>query len=124
MRVMRWAAAAGCAALLLSMTGCSSRSREAYCEEMDNGYARIQANMDAAGDDAMAGLGSIFVNAGEYTAMLHRMQDKAPEEISSDFDDAVEVWDRQAEAMSQAASNPLGAIAGQLMASMMASASM
>lgn len=124
MRVTRWASAAGCAALVLSMAACSSRSPEAFCEEMDTGYAKIQANMDATSGDAMAGLGSIFVNVGEYTAMLHKMQDKAPEEISSDFDDAVQVWDRQAEAMSQAASNPLGAIAGQLMASMMASASM
>lgn len=105
------------------LAGCSGRSPEAFCEEMDAGYAKIQKNLDAAGDDPWAGLGSIAVNAGEYTSMLHAMQDKAPEEISGDFDDAVAVWDRQADAAGSAAKDPLGALAGQLMAGMMASAS-
>lgn len=124
MSVTRWAAAAGCATLVLSLAACSSRSPEALCEEMDAGYAKIQANMDAAGDDAMAGLGSIFVNFGEYTTMLHKMQEKAPEEISGDLDDAVKVWDAQADRAGDAAANPLGALASTFMASMMASASM
>lgn len=111
-------------AALVTMTGCSSRSVEAYCQEMDDGYAKIQGNLDDAGDDPLAGLGSIFVNAGEFTSMLHKLQDVAPEEISGDLDDAVAVWDRQADAAGDAAKDPLGALAGQLTAAMMASASM
>lgn len=124
MRVTKWAAVAGCAALVLSSAACSGRSVEAYCAELDAGNKKIQANMDAAGQDAMAGLGSIFVNFGEYTRMLHKMQEKAPEEIKSDLDDSVKVWDAQADRAGDAAANPLGALASTFMASMMASASM
>ena len=71
----------------------------------------------------MANLGSIFVNAGEYTTP-HKTQNKAPEEIRTDLDDAVKDYDDQADRTGDAASNPLGPLAWTFIASMMAWASM
>lgn len=104
--------------------GGSDRSTERFCDELQKSGDELDAQTVGAGDDLGSQVAMIFANISDFNAMLHRLSDRAPEEIRSDMEVAVEAWDAQADAASQAVSDPLGALAGMLASGVLASSSL
>ncbi|MBB2988507.1 hypothetical protein [Terracoccus luteus] len=84
----------------------------------------INAKYKATSNDALAGLGGLMENLGEFTRMLHKLDELAPDEIKSEMSESVKAWDRQADTAQEMVKNPLGALAGGLASSIMSSGSM
>lgn len=122
----RWGAVAVMVALVAGVAGCSgtSRSEDAFCGELRKSAAALDAQTAGAGDDLGSQAAMILENLSDFNAMLHRLDDRAPDEIRSDMRLVVEAWDEQAEAMEDAADNPLGALSGALTNGIMAASSM
>ena len=117
-------------AVLLVMAGCGGskpsapkRSAKSFCAELSSGNDRMRENYEQANDGAGSQLAMIAANVGEFTRLVHRMDEAAPEEIATEMSDARKAWDSTADAMSEAASDPIKALAAGLMTSVMASAS-
>jgi hypothetical protein len=127
-RLLVGIAAAVCLGLLLA--GCqgvagvggSKRSEKNFCSELKAGNARMKAHYAAAGQDVPSQLGLIAQEVGEYTRLVHRLDEAAPDEIKTEMHDSREAWDKQADNIST--SDPLGMLASGLMNAMMSSASM
>lgn len=109
---------------MATVTACSSgRSVEAFCGELDRGVAEMSGNSANATEDMTGQLMLALDNVGEFTRMLNRLADFAPEEIRGDMETVAESWSEQAEMMSSLASDPLGALVATFMQSVMTSAS-
>ena len=86
---------------------------------MERGASELDERTAAAGDDVAAQLDLIVANIGDFTRLLHRLDERAPDEIRSDMSDAVELWDAQAEPAGEAVNDPMGALATTLLQSVM-----
>lgn len=116
----RWVGAALVAAVVAgACSGGPSRSTEAFCDELNRGASELDEQTAAAGDDLGAQFELVVANIGDFTRLLHRLNERAPDEIRSDMSAAVELWDEQADRAADAASDPLGALASVLMQSVM-----
>ena len=123
-RRARAAAAVLSLAGALVLTGCSGRSPEAFCSELKTSMDGINAKYKATSNDALAGLGGLMENLGEFTRMLHKLDELAPDEIKSEMAESVKAWDRQADTAQEMVKNPLGALAGGLASGIMSAGSM
>jgi hypothetical protein len=112
--------------VVASIAGCSGgpeRSVASFCGELDRSGQKLDERTSSAGADVGSQIGMIVENIGDFTAMLHRLDDRAPAEIRSDMDQAVKAWDKQADAIADAQSDPLGALAGTFTNSIMSASS-
>lgn len=110
--------------LALVVVACSGgRSVEAYCDEVDDGFARMAANTDGSGGGGFDQFLVVVSNVGEMNRLLSRLADVAPDEIRSDVEAVADSWERQGEQIGQAASNPLAGLAQIFVDSMLVSAS-
>lgn len=95
--------------------GDDGRTSEAFCTTLDDGIAAMGANLDTIDEgDFVSELGAGAANLGEFTRVVHRLADVAPDEIRTDMEQAAEAWTAEAEALGQAASDPLGALGAGL----------
>lgn len=111
--------------VLLTVSACSTdKTPEAFCEQLAAGNAAMEATVTNA-DASMSGqFGAAVTNIGEFTRMLKNLESHAPSEIETDMRAAVDAWERQAEAMSEAAEDPLGALAQSLSSAILDAASL
>src|SRR4051812_13254869 len=71
--------------LALVATGCggvpglggSSRSEENFCKELKAGNERMKEHYTSAGEDVPSQLALIAQEVGEYTRLVHRLDDRA-----------------------------------------------
>lgn len=110
--------------LVVSLSSCSDgRSTEAFCDELDRGVAAMSSNTQASGDDLEDLLLLIVGNAGEFSRMVNRLSDVAPDDIQTEMETVAESWNGQAEMLESVASNPFGAIAAGILQSILDSGS-
>lgn len=123
-RAHAWFAVAAMAGAVL-LAGCGGgRSPEAFCGELKTSMDGINAKYKATSNDALAGLGGLMENLGEFTRMLHKLDELAPDEISAEMSESVKAWDKQADTAQEMVKNPLGALAGGLASGIMSAGSM
>ncbi|WP_139142636.1 hypothetical protein [Humibacillus sp. DSM 29435] len=109
----------------LLLSGCGDgRSTDAFCTELKSGMGSINARYKQTGNDGVKAIGGLVTNLGEFSSMLHKLDEVAPEEIKSDMTQSVKAWDSQVGTAQEAVKNPLGALAGGLMTGLMSSGSM
>lgn len=98
---------------LASLTGCTTRSIEAFCSELDEGMAELHARgADAESqENPFAGLAIVMGSLGEFQLLLERLADVAPSEVREDVEVTRDVTSRQLD-VGSAASDPLGALIG------------
>jgi hypothetical protein len=104
---------------LCSCSGGSSRSVDAFCDELNEGAAALDERTATAGDDLGAQFELVVANIGDFTRLLHRLDERAPDEIRTDMSAVIEQWDAQVERTGDLANDPLGALAAALMQSVM-----
>lgn len=105
-------------------TACSGgRSVEAYCGELEEGFARMASNAVESGESAPEQFVLVVRNVSEMNRLLSRLAAVAPDEIRPDVEAVAGSWERQGEEIGSAASNPLGGFAQMLGQSMLVSAS-
>lgn len=80
------------------LVGGDGRSEKAFCSQLQSGNDKMRANYEASDpDDALSSFGAVFANMGQYTTMLHKLDDVAPDEIKSEMHDSREAWDKAAD---------------------------
>lgn len=113
------------ASVLLVPAACGNqRTVSAFCGELKSGTDQMRSNVEGAPSSWTSQFAAAMSNIGAFTQMLDKLEAHAPDEIEPDMKASVQAWDKQREAASNAASNPLGALAQSLTASLFASASM
>jgi hypothetical protein len=113
------------ASVLLVPAACGNqRTVAAFCGELKSGTDQMRSNVEGAPSSWTSQFAAAMSNIGAFTQMLDKLEAHAPDEIEPDMKASVQAWDKQQEAASNAASNPLGALAQSLTASLFASASM
>lgn len=117
------AAAAMVAALGLAACGGPDRSAAAFCAELKTDTGRMSQRATTNNPDLSSQLGAALGNLGDFTRMLHQLDDRAPDVIKTDMDQTVKAWDDQQQALAQAARDPLGAMVASLTSSLFNSAS-
>jgi len=118
--------------VLLLVTGCSSgpgRSTTAFCSTLHAEKARIlqqfgaqQDAVDASNDSTIQLLGGVANTLqlmGELRAYLRKLADVAPDEIRTETEIVRDEVSKQFDALEDAATNPLAAIASGLLGSLM-----
>jgi hypothetical protein len=111
------------AAVGLAACGGPDRSAASFCAELKTDTGRMSQRATTANPDLTGQLSAALGNLGDFTRMLHQLDDRAPDEIKTDMDQTVKAWDDQQQALSQAAQNPLGAMVASLSSSLFNSAS-
>ncbi|HKE67973.1 MAG TPA: hypothetical protein VKB55_01895, partial [Nocardioidaceae bacterium] len=111
--------------LAAGLTACSgpSRSAASFCAELKTDTGRMSHRATTAQPGLTSQFGAALGNLGDFTRMLHQLDDRAPNEIKTDMDQTVKAWDAQQQALSQAAQNPVGAIVSSLASSLFSSSS-
>jgi hypothetical protein len=131
-RSVRLMLASSCLALAAGgLTSCGliggdDRSEEAFCNELHTGNDKMRENSESANDDALGQFGSVFANMGEYTTLLHRLDEVAPDAIKIEMHDSRVAWEKQAENVPHGTGigDLAGGLAFGLMLAMTSSASM
>lgn len=116
-----WLIAAGMLAIAAVAPGCGTeRSAEAYCRAfyakaapIREGYVEAAENADR---DPLGGLATALSASGDLESIFDGMVDHAPDEIKSDTVVVRDSLKRLQDNMGDAASNPLGSLAGNLVA--------
>lgn len=106
--------------LVTSLVGCTTRSTESFCSELDAGMEELYARGAAAErqENPFAGFAIVFGSLGEFQLLLDRLADVAPSEIRSDVEVTRDVMSRNLD-IGSAASDPLGALVGSMGDSLM-----
>lgn len=117
----------------LSACGHTKRSPEALCDVFRKESIRLhdkyESQMSAAngqGDPLaglFAGVGSLLQAQGDMVVMFERLDRVAPDDIEPDVAAVRDAFKQQAEAMRNAASNPLGAFGAGLLGAIQSSGS-
>lgn len=126
-RPSRYVPAVAWLTLTMSLTACSmfgGRSTQAFCDELEKGNRVMQTNYTSTDKEDMTGmLGAAAANIGEFTRMVHQLDEVAPAEIETDMHAVRQAWDSQADMIKESANNPFGAILGGLASSIMSAGS-
>lgn len=103
------------AALAAVFAGCTTRSIEAFCSELDAGMEELYARGAAAEsqENPFAGFAIVFGSLGEFQLLLDRLADVAPSEIRADVEVTRDVVSRNLD-IGSAAADPLGALVGSM----------
>ena len=93
------------------LSGCSSRSVTAFCDELDESMAAMAESSQelAETEDPLLGFLGAFGTLGDMQRALERLADVAPSEIQQDMEIVRDTVDDQLD-LGEAASNPLGAL--------------
>lgn len=116
-------------AVTVGLVGCSGdestpgRSQSSFCDELHTGNDKMRSNYEGATEDTLGQLGVAFANVGEYTTMIHKLDDAAPAEIQTEMHDAREAWDEQADNAPARIDDIASALVKTLMTAMMSDAS-
>lgn len=97
--------------------------RESFCGALDEGITEMRANAGAAETDVGGQLVLVLTNIGEFTTLVHELDETAPAEIDTEMSDARDFWDSQKDVMSTAVTDPVSALATGVAASVFSSAS-
>ena len=109
--------------------GGGDRSAKTFCSELTDGNDKMRAQYEAADPNDETGLSQLAVgllNLGEYTTMVHHLDDAAPDAISTEMHDSRQAWDKQADNVpgGLTADDIAGSIMKTLMVAIMANGSM
>jgi hypothetical protein len=123
MWISRSLAAAGVAGACVALSACGSdRSPEAYCKAFYAKAAPIrQSYVDAnkgADKNPVLALAMVLRAPGDFVSILDGMVDHAPDEIKSDTMEARDSLKSMQESMGKGITNPLGALAENLVNSL------
>jgi len=94
-----------------------------FCSELESGRTRLAENVDGETTDLPGQLAGAIANIGEFTRLLHRLEEVAPSEIETEMSDAAELWDDHAGIVADGVNDPVGALAASIVASTFASGS-
>ena len=97
-----------CAVGLLPIASCSEgRSIAAYCTEVEKGATLLDERTSSTPKDAASQVEMIFLNIGDFTSLLNRLVNVAPEEIASDLELAANTWNQTADLAADAMDKPI-----------------
>lgn len=111
--------------LAAGLTACGGpgRSAASFCAELKADTGRMSQHPTAAGPGLTSQFSAALGNLGDFTRMLHQLDQRAPDEIRAAMDQTVKAWDDQQQALSQAAQDPAGTTTASLASSMSGAAS-